>query len=1083
MSKISIQILFSFLIGIITIDRSLARNIEPSVYGNLTADYLRCEYRVDPLGIDEVRPRLSWIVESKQRGQAQRAYRVLVASSWENLEADRGDLWDSGKVETDETIGIIYEGKELLSHMRCFWKVCIWDKDSKPSVWSRPAQWSMGFLEKSDWQAQWIGYNPPETQDQVQNILNESNWIWYPEGNPTEYTSTGKRFFRRIVTLTPDKTISRAKCIISADDRFELFINGKLVGKGNNWNMATIFDVKDFLKYPDNVIAVMVENVGDSENPAGLIVSIDIEFTSGDHFKPITDEQWLVSNEGKVRWRDTDFDHSDWPQAQVLGRYGIEPWGEIKDASVVLPPARYLRREFTLKKSVHRAMLYATALGIYELRINGEKAGRDYFTPGWTDYNQRIYYNTYDVTDMLRPDGNAVGAVLADGWYAGYVGYGRERNHYGRELRLLGQLRLEYTDGSIETVATDDTWKASLGPLRQADFLMGEVYDATREMPGWDLPGFDASGWEPVVVGADTGAKIQAAPHGPVREMAVIKPVSVAEPVKGVYVLDMGQNFAGVIRFGFKGNKGQKIIIRYAERLNPDGTIYTENLRSARATDTYICKDDSEVIWQPRFTFHGFQYVEVTGLNVRPDLETISGIALSSDTPVVGSFSCSDEMINKLYSNIVWTQRMNFIDIPTDCPQRDERMGWTGDAQIYIRTACMNTDVQAFFTKWLVDLYDAQREDGQLPMVAPLKVAGDDGGPAWADAGIICPWTIYQIYGDQRILEKHYNGMKRFIDFCRSRSTAELLPPDEFHCFGDWLNIDADTPSEVIYTAYFAYAAKLMAQTAQVLGKTEDAEKYKELFERIRTAFNRAYVGEEGEIKGETQCGYVLALAFELLDPEKQDLAARRLAADIDSRDGHLSTGFVGTKDLMLVLSKIGRNDVAYRLLHNTTFPSWGFSIEQGATSIWERWNGWTPEDGFADPNMNSFAHYSFGAVGQWMFENIGGIDTDGPGFKRIIIRSRPGGKIRAATTRYNSIHGMISTDWNLEHNKFTLDVTIPANTNATVYIPTDDPESVTESELPAGKAQGVHFLMMEDHAAVYEIESGNYFFSSKLKL
>ena len=405
----------------------------------------------------------------------------------------------------------------------------------------------------------------------------------------------------------------------------------------------------------------------------------------------------------------------------------------------------------------------------------------------------------------------------------------------------------------------------------------------------------------------------------------------------------------------------------------------------------------------------------------------MTGIALSSDTPVVGRFECSDPMLNKLHENGYWTQRANFIDIPTDCPQRDERLGWTGDAQIYLRAATLNCDVHAFFTKWLIDLVDGQRPDGQFPMVAPVKVAGDDGGPGWADAGVICPWTIYQVYGDRRLLERQYPSMLKFIEFCRHRSTSELLPPKQYHCFGDWLSIGADTPKDVLYTAYFALSTKLTAEAAQVLGKTEEASRLHDLFQKIKAAFNQTYVGGDGRIKGDTQACYALALAFDLVDGERNRQAARYLVENIEKRGNHLTTGFIGTKDLMLVLSKIGRQDLAYRLLCTDSFPSWGFSIKHGATSIWERWDGWTPEKGFQDPGMNSFAHYSFGAVYQWMVENIGGIKCDGPAYKQILIEPQTTGPLTHAETSYQSIRGPIATSWTKAGQTLTLDVNIPA--------------------------------------------------------
>ncbi len=576
-------------------------------------------------------------------------------------------------------------------------------------------------------------------------------------------------------------------------------------------------------------------------------------------------------------------------------------------------------------------------------------------------------------------------------------------------------------------------------------------------------------------------------------------------------MFDLGQNFAGVVRLKAEGEPGRAITLKFAERLNPDGTIYTTNLREARVTDTYICNGQGEETWEPRFTFHGFQYVEVTGLKSRPTAETITGIAQSSDTPVVGSFACSDPMLNQLFRNIYWTQRANFIDIPTDCPQRDERLGWTGDAQVYIGTAALICDVQAFFTKWLVDLADGQRADGQFPMVAPVKVAGDDGGPAWADAGVICPWTIFQVYGDRRVLERQYPSMVKFVEFCRKRSTAEMLPPRQFHCFGDWLSINADTPKDVIYTAYFAHSTLLTAHAAAALGKTEDAARYWELYHKIKSAFIRTYVGADGRIKGNTQASYVLAIAMDLVTPrdikpvlpdpsdgKNFERAAQFLVEDIEKRGNHLSTGFIGTKSLMHALSMTGRQDVAFRLLHNETFPSWGFSIKQGATSIWERWDGWTPEKGFQDPGMNSFAHYSFGAVYQWMVENIGGIKsgytaddtrTYIDNYKKILIAPHLDPKLSWATTSYKSIRGTISTSWKRDGDRLQLELTIPANTTAVVWLPTANAQGITESGRPLAEAEGVKGPMLShlDHPGLdgdrvmLVVGSGTYRFAMRV--
>ena len=869
-------------------------------------------------------------MESKSRGEKQTAFQILVASSPKLLQQDKGDLWDTGKLAGDETIGTVYAGTPLVSQEYCYWKVCVWDRDGH-AIWSHPAKWSMGLLKPEDWQAGWIGYDAER------------------------------------------------------------------------------------LKLAHQSLAASAED-------------------------------------GKK----------------------VEPF---------LPPVPYFRKNFNAGRSIVRATLYASALGLVEVHLNGHRVSEDFFTPGWTDYDQRVHYRTYDVTKLVRRGGNVLGAVLADGWYSGYVGYAGQRNYYGKLPRIRLQLQLEYADGTSAIVGTGPDWKATTGPVREADFLKGETYDARQELDGWDQPGFKDDNWQPVVTDSEVHPLMQAHPGPPVRILAEFKAKAISEPKPGFYVLNLGQNFAGMARLKISGTPGQKITLRFAERLNSDGTIYTSNLRSARSTDTYICKGTGVETWEPHFTFHGFQYVEVAGLKKPPTKDQIVGLALSSDTPVVGSFSCSDPMLNQLHNNIYWTQRANFIEIPTDCPQRDERLGWTGDAQVYVRTATLNCDVEAFYTKWLVDLdEDGQRADGEFPMVAPVKVAGDDGGPAWADAGVICPWTIYDVYGDRRILARHYDAMTKFIAFCQNRSKANLLPPDKYHCFGDWLNINADTPKDVIYTAYFAYSTKLTAQAAAVLGKTDNAAKYNDLFTRIKAAFNQAYVTDDGRISGDTQTAYVLALAFDLVDGERAKLAAQHLVDNIAKRDWHLSTGFIGTKDLMLVLAKIGRNDVAYRLIYNDTFPSWGFSIEHGATSIWERWDGWTPERGFQDPGMNSFAHYSFGAVYQWMVENIGGIRSDGPAYQHIIIAPQLDGKLIDATTSYDSIRGRIETGWKRDGGNFSLNVIIPPNTAATVYLPLNPAAAnrISESGRPLESVKGVKLLRTENDRAVLEVESGSYHFVVK---
>ena len=1075
------KILPLILLSIIAVGCSALDAPENTPTQELTATSLRCEYRPMPLGIDVTSPRLSWILQSSARNEKQTAYQVMVASDIALLNNNTPDMWDTDKVVSDETICVAYAGKQLKSDTTYFWKVRVWDKDDIPSQWSPVSKWSMGLLKPNDLKAEWIGYDIKETPVPQPDIISHAKWIW-SDSEADEGAPPATVYFRKSIDLPSDIIIKKAACYFTADDFVELHINDTLLRRFRNKKVLYEVPFIDYLKPGKNTFAFRAVNEGETDSSAGFIAAIIIETTDGKTIDFATDDTWLISSDEQPDWRTTEYDDSAWSKASEIGKFGIDPWQQTQPCERLLPPARYFRKDFTTEnKKIKRACLYSTALGIYQCFVNGQRVTNDYLAPGWTDYRTRVYYRAYDVTDRLQSGQNTIGGILADGWYAGYVGGGLRRNHYGHKNRFLSQLNIEYEDGTRQVIATGKDWKASTGPIFYADLLQGEGYDARMEMPGWDTPNFDDSAWHSVIV-ADTEVdpKIQAAVTEPVTVFSTIKPVSITEPQKGKYVFNMGQNYAGIVQLKVNGNKGQKIEIRHAERLNPNGTIYTTNLRTAAATDVYICKgDDKPEIWQPHLTQHGFQYVELTGLDKKPDLDAVTGLVLTSDTPVVGSFECSNQMVNQLYSNIVWTQRMNFIDLPTDCPQRDERYGWTGDAQVYINTACYNTDVQSFFTKWLTDLTDAQRDDGQFPRYAPLKTKPTDGGPAWSDAGVICPWTIYKMYGDTRILSTHYDAMKKYIEFNRKRCTDDFLPPEKFDCFGDWLNIDDETPKEIIFMAYFAHSTNLFSKIADVLGKKDDADFYHALFENLKRSFAKAYIDSDGKIKGDTQAAYVLAIAYDLLDEPHQKLAAAHLVRRVNECDVHLSTGFIGTKDLMLALAKIDRNDLAYRLLYNDTFPSWGFTIKHGATSIWERWNGWTPENGFGDPGMNSFAHYSFGAVAQWMFENIGGIQSDGPAFKNIIIHPQPDNNMTWAKTSYNSIQGLIVSNWSIDNATLTLNVTIPPNTEAIVFVPSNGENIAQDSPDMSQITEGVTFVERKADTVVYKITSGTYQFKT----
>lgn len=935
----------------------------------LRAVALRCEYLQNPVGIDEVQPRLSWRVESDERGQKQTAYRILVASSHDLLTEGHADLWDSGRVASSRTIHIAYGGRPLLSRQVCFWRVKVWDREGSASEWSQTAQWSMGLLYDSDWDARYISYRDE----------------------------------------TPVFT-----------DRTTLF----------------------------------------------------------------------------------------------------------------LPAARHYRKEFSAKKSIKRATVYATALGIYELEVNGKRVGDAYFAPGWTDYRQRAYYRGYDVTDLVKEGDNAIGASVADGWYSGYVAYGLltgigteriGRYTYGKTPSVMAQLEIEYEDGSRRVIGTDRTWKVTGdGPIREADLLMGEFYDACKELPGWSKAGFDDRNWADAILAEENGhptavfyeagqpgpsgetpkiegterdlgfhrPTLESFPGVPVRVTQEIRPIEITKRDDGSYIFNLGQNFAGNIRLKVKGPAGHQITLRYGEMLHPDGRLMTENLRKARATDFYVCRgDEGGETFSPRFTFHGFQYVELINFPGEPDLDTITGLALHSDTPLTSTFECSDPMVNQLFSNVVWTQRANFVDLPTDCPQRDERMGWTGDAQAYVGTAVYNADTGAFYTKWLRELMESQRPSGAFPGFAPFPFhRGWDFGTAWADAGVICPWTVWQAYGDTRVIDRCWEPMTRFLEW-RKRTSVGDLGVVHGNGWGDWLSQGEVTPIDYIDSVYFALTTRMMAEMAEATGRDAEAVAYRRQLERTKVAFGKKYLNDDGSLKVKTQTAYALALFADLVPADLRNATGRHLVGLLKFNGNHMATGFLGTRPLLPVLSSVDQNDLAVFLLQSHEFPSWGYEIDQGATSIWERWDSYTKEDGFGRHNaaMNSFAHYSFGAVCEWMFRTLAGIDSDGPGYSKIVIKPAPPSPgsnaqhkpIDWVKASYDSIHGRIVSNWKVDGNRFQLDVSIPANTSATVYLPAAVVKSVTEGGQPLGEVKHVKVVGTEGNRVVLQVESGSYQFES----
>lgn len=762
------------------------------------------------------------------------------------------------------------------------------------------------------------------------------------------------------------------------------------------------------------------------------------------------------------------------------------------------PP--WFRKVFSAPASIQKAVLYVSARGLVEVYLNGGRVGEDVFVPEWTDYARRIQYRTYDVTEMIRGGRNVLGAVLGDGWYSGYVGWQETRGRYGLQNSLLIQLELTRADGSSEVIKTDGSWKCAAGPIVSSDFMMGEMYDARCERVGWEQPDYDDGAWCAVRVAEPPPVPLVAQPSEPVRITQMLKPVSMHECAPGIWIFDLGQNITGWVRLKVRGPAGTCITIRHGERLNPDGTLYTDNLRRARATDVYILSGRGEEIWQPRFTFHGFQYVEVRGLPGRPCDGTISGCVVHSNLLQTGWFDCSHPLVNRLWLNALWSQRDNFLSVPTDCPQRDERLGWTGDAQIFSHTASYNMDVAAFYTKWMQDIADAQTPEGIFPDTAPRLREGENfvgldglgGAAGWADAGIIIPWVLWRFYGDTRVIERYWEAMKAWLESIERTNPDGIRRNELGNNYGDWLCIPSDTTfrthspmKTLLATAYWADDAAKLARMARALGRKEEAERFQAMFERVRGAFQKEFLLPDGRLTVPTQTAYLLALAFDLVPEALRPRTAEHLVEAIRNCHWHLSTGFIGVRLLNPVLTQIGRADVAWKLLLNEDYPSWLYPVRHGATTIWERWNGWTAEDGFFNPQMNSFNHYSLGSVGEWLYRCAAGIELDPEenGFKKFVLKPYPSRRLDYAGAEYRCLYGWIKSRWRWEADRLTYDVSIPPNTTARVFILSDPGTPILESGVPIEQVTGILPLGRDHSYAVYQVPSGLYCFVSRYSL
>jgi alpha-L-rhamnosidase len=1057
---------------------------------SVTPDDLRCEYLANPLGIDVVKPRLSWKLQPTNptaRGLAQTAYQILVAGDDATLAADKGDLWDSREVKSDRSIHVEYGGAALESHKRCHWKVRVWDQAGEPSAWSKPALWTMGLLHPADWKAEWIGLDG----ENEPSALKPAHWVWFPEGNPAVGAPIATRYFRSTIALPEDRRIVRAVCTIAADDELTLYVNGKKAGTGKDWGLPAEIDVVNLLRPGKNVLAVAAVNTASptvtaEHNPAGLIAALRVEFDKGDPITVSTDEKWRASDKAANGWETAGFDDAAWPAAKALGAYGMGPWGEVGATEHRRLPARMLRREFAAEKPVKHATASVCGLGFFDLYVNGRLIGDQLMNPALTGYDRRDLYVTFDVTPELRRGANAVGVVLANGrFFAPRVKYPVPTNTYGYP-KLLFQLHVEYADGSVETVLSDKKWKLTTdGPVQANNEYDGEEYDARKEMPGWSKPGFDDAHWQPAQVVKASGGALEAQMIEPIRVTEVLKPVAVTNPRPGVFVVDFGQAFYGVPRLKVHGPAGTRVQMHTTFNVNRDGLVNGANDRSARNTDTYTLKGGGDEVWNPRFTGNATRFVQVEGFPGKPTAENFEGLVVHTDFEPVGQFACSNDLINKIYSNARWGTRMQNRSVPME-PDRDERMPWSGHPAKTSESEGYAFNVARFYDHFLHNYRTHQAKDGSLQEILPPYWTFNSKDIVWPSVVTIIPDWYHDFYGDERILSDNYECMKRFTLFHQKTYQKPDFTID--YCnYGDWVDSswlkDSDdkrtTSRPLISTAYYYHNCRIVARAARLLGKTEDAKYFDALAEKVKEGFNNRFFNPKTDkYESETQASYVFPLAFGLVPEDHKAAVVAHLVDEIMVRHkGHASVGLVGMQWFMKVLTDVGRPDVAYAVAAQTTKPSWGYMVSKGATTVWERWDTDVQDGGMNGESQKILS----GNLEAWLYQTLGGInyDPDHPGFKHIFLHPRPVGDLAFVRCSHRSMYGDIVSDWKVEGNAFHWAVTIPPNTTATVFVPAKAAKAVREGDKAAGEAEGVKFLRMEGNAAVYEIGSGKYSFVS----
>lgn len=1071
---------------------------------------LRVDNLATPLGIDDPAPSFSWQLHDPARGAHQTAYEVAVASHADLLNGAKPDVWTSGRVESGQSLNVRYAGPELKPSTRYWWAVKVWGADGKAYEASSPSWFETGLLNQDAWKGQWIGY---ETKEEAAVRHAGAEWIANPEAPGANGGQGSPRTFSYRKTIRLEKPVQRASLYATGEDTVAAWVNGAQVLEAQPfpawrqmpWKKFVRADVTGKLSAGENTIAIegrkySAAQGGRQANPP-MIATLFVEYADGSVGTFASHADWKSSQDLAAGWEQKGFDDSGWKDAVLFSQASTpmqnaplgEPW--IPDS------VKTLRHTFDVSKPVKSARLYSTALGGYEMFLNGKRVSDDVLAPGWTDYREHVKYQTYDVTSLLGPGRNALGALLAPGWYSTPLEWFQQPNNYGATPPALrAQLRIEHTDGSVDWVLTDNTWTADTSEILHAELYDGETQDARRLQAGWNTATFSANGWKPVIAIEPKPVRIEAQEFQPIRVERTMSAKSMTEPKPGVYVFDFGQNLAGVEHVRVSGPKGTDVRLRFAEILNDDGTLYTENLRTAKATDRFILAGTGVEEFTPQFTFHGFRYAELTGLKSAPGKNAVTVEVIHTSAPFAAELKTGSAMVNQLWSNILWGQRSNFVGVPTDCPQRDERLGWMADAQVFWRTASYNMDLAAFSRKFGGDMRGTQAGAAFYGIYAPGTVRENAGwGAGWSDAGVIIPWTSWLQTGDTRIVDENWDAMTKYVDAIEAANPDGLWEKEQGIPFGDWLSPEGKTDQTLIATAEWAYDATLLQQMAHATGRTGGEKKYAELFEKIRSAFQKKFVREDGLVRGadhspspfgernhpteggadDTQTGYVLALHMNLLPEPLRAAAARKLVDKIEANHGLLATGFLGTPYLLEELTKAGHADVAYKLLLNTQYPSWGYLIEHGATTTWERWNGDQMKN---DPSMNSYNHYAYGAVADWIYRFAAGVDTTplDAGFHSVLLHPAFDARLGFVDLSYPSSYGMIHSSWKIEGNIATWQITIPANTTGWLEVSDAQAAKYKLDGTPIGQSKLAKASQRGGQSG-FELEPGAYIFTVEL--